>query len=288
MVELLVSMTLLSLIVLVLMTVFNSTQRAFRSSLTQTDILEGSRAAMDLMTTDLRSLTPSYGVSNFVLLGNNYSYGAVNFCATNNTYQYNLYNPLMQSLPGGNQSRTNLLQRFFVLGRVNTKWTAAGYVVDTTSANPLYPLYRYYAETNLSSDPLTLYYNFLNMVQYEQWTNLSHVMDGVVHLVVRASDPAGYWLTNAYNWTQTKRPQNVWFSPPEWGEVGFMFYSNAVPAAVELQLGVLEDRTLQRALSLPNVAPVWAQSNYLAGQSGHVQVFRQRVTIPNVDPSAYQ
>ena len=66
MVELLVAMTLLSLIVLVLMTVFNSTQRAFRSSVTQTDILEGSRAAMDLMTADLRNLTPSDGVSNNV------------------------------------------------------------------------------------------------------------------------------------------------------------------------------------------------------------------------------
>ena len=282
MVELLVAMTLLSLIVLVLMTVFNSTQRAFRASMTQTDILEGSRAAMDLMTADLRSLTPSDGA---------YYYGAVNFCATNNTYAYL---PLIQTLPGGSASRTNLLQRFFVLGRVNTKWTGAGYVVDTASASPLFPLYRYYAETNLSTDPLKLYLNFSNIVSNAQWTNanLSHVMDGVVHLVVRASDPGGYWLTNGYNWQQTNRPQNVWFSPPVWGEVGFTFYSNAVPAAVELQLGVLEDRTLQRAQSLgiPNTFyyKAAAQWTYLQSQSGHVQVFRQRVTIPNVDTSAYQ
>ena len=192
---------------------------------------------MDLMTTDLRNLTPSYGVSNFVSQGTNslnygsVNYGAVNFFATNNSY---LYEPLMQSLPGGSQQRTNLLQTFFVLGRMNTKWTGAGYVVDSTSANPLLPLYRFYAETNISANPVGLYWNFLNAVYYAQWTNMSHVMDGVVHLVVRAYDPSGYWVTNGYGFKQTKRPQNVWFSPPEWGEVGFAFYSNAVPAAVEL------------------------------------------------------
>ena len=31
-----------------------------------------------------------------------------------------------------------------------------------------------------------------------------------------------------------------------------------------------------------------AQSNYLAQQAGKVHLFRQRVAIPNVDPSAYR
>jgi hypothetical protein len=57
---------------------------------------------------------------------------------------------------------------------------------------------------------------------------------------------------------------------------------------VEINLGVLEDRTLQRAESLPNLPPAWAQSNYLAGHVGQVHLFRQRVWIRNVDPSAYQ
>jgi type II secretory pathway component PulJ len=43
----LVVVSLLSLIVLALMAVFNSTQRAFRASITQTDVLEGGRATMD-------------------------------------------------------------------------------------------------------------------------------------------------------------------------------------------------------------------------------------------------
>ena len=65
-VELLVVITLLSLIVLALMAVFNSTQTAFRASVTQTDVLEGGRAAMDMMTADLRQMAPSLGGSNSV------------------------------------------------------------------------------------------------------------------------------------------------------------------------------------------------------------------------------
>jgi hypothetical protein len=69
-------------------------------------------------------------------------------------------------------------------------------------------------------------------------------------------------------------------------------FSNTVPAAVELQLGVLEDRALSRAesLGIPNSWPSAsaAQWNYLTNRSGSVHLFRQRVTIQNVDPTAYQ
>src|SRR4051812_28901116 len=62
-VEIMVVVTLLSLIVLALMAVFNSTQQAFRASITQSDVLEGGRSAIDFMATDLRAISPS-GVNN--------------------------------------------------------------------------------------------------------------------------------------------------------------------------------------------------------------------------------
>ena len=304
MVELLVAMTLLSLIVLALMAVFNSTQQAFRSSVTQTDILEGSRAAVDLITTDLRTLTPSDGQSNYFYNASFYP-GVVNFFSSDNSYaecSYSganlLYQPLRQSLPGSDSLRANVLNYFFMLGRNNQKWTGVGYVVNATNASPLYPLYRFYAETNIAASPYGLFSAFISAVNYSQWTNMSHVLDGVVHLTVRVYDVNGYWMTNT---TQFHGPlqttnKNILFVLPmvparSGGEMGFYFYSNAVPAAVELQLGVIEDRTLQRVESLGNPAGLGlstAQSNYLAQQSGHVYLFRQRVTIPNVDPSAYQ
>ena len=294
MVELLVVMTLLSLIVLALMAVFNSTQQAFRASVTQTDVLEGSRAAVDLITADLRGLTPSDG--SFTNINNNVIGCAVNFFVTNNdTSFFQTYSPLAQSLPGSSLLRTNLLQWFFVLGRENTKWTGAGYVVDSGSASPLYPLYRFYAETNINANPVVLFNGFWKTISLAQWTNLSHVMDGVTHLVVHAYDPSGYQLTNTIQFRGrqpvtglniTVTNQNTWFSAPQWGEVGMCMFSNAVPAAVELQLGVLEDRALARASSLPFRSP--AQLKYLAQPAGAVHLFRQRVTIPNVDPTAYQ
>ncbi len=311
MVELLVAMTLLSLIVLALMAVFNSTQRAFRASVTQTDILEGSRAALDLMTSDLRTMTPSDGQSNYVYNGF-FNPGPVNFIALDNSTancSYSgaqmLYQPLRQTLPGSAAMRMNTLNYFFALGRNNQNWTGVGYVVNATNAAPMYPLYRFYAETNIAVPPISLYWAFLAAVNGSHWTNLSHVMDGVVHLTVRSYDVNGYLMTNTiqFHGSLEATNRNILFVPPgssflippgvsssAWpgSEVGCCFYSNAVPATVELQLGVIEDRTLQRALSLPNLAPAWAQSNYLASQSGHVYLFRQRVTIPNIDPSAYQ
>jgi hypothetical protein len=63
-------------------------------------------------------------------------------------------------------------------------------------------------------------------------------------------------------------------------------FSNTLPASVEIEMGVLEDRALQRAESLSG--SFLAQSNYLAGSASQVHIFRQRVSISKVDPAAYQ
>jgi Tfp pilus assembly protein PilV len=273
-VEILVVVVLMSLIVLALMAVFNSTQAAFRASITQTDVLEGGRSVTGLLKSDLEAMTPSFGVNN----------GAVNFYVTNNLLQYQLQSgPLMQSLAGSAQLRTNVLQRFFVLTRQNTMWTGIGYVVDTTSTNYFNPLYRFSITTNVMvrNMPWALYTNFL----YTPFTNMSHLVDGVVHLTVRAYDTNGYWMTNGYPIGYTHIARNAWFTPSALGEIGFYMFSNTLPASVEIQMGLLEDRTLQRAESIP-VANV--RSNYLAQQAGKVHLFRQRIPIRNVDPSAYQ
>jgi type II secretory pathway pseudopilin PulG len=286
-VEVLLVITLLSLIVLALMAVFDSTQRAFRASVTQTDVLEGGRMTMDLMATDMRSLSPSGGLSN----------GPVNFSVLPN---YTFYTPLVQTLPGSTVQRTNLLNYFFILGRQNTKWTATAYIVNTATNNPLFGLYRFYAETNTATSPSVLFSLFINQIQqpnsFSSSANFSHLIDGVVHLTVRPYDKNGtwingYWTGNAYSYTNAANTE-FFSSPPSWAETAFYMFSNTVPAAVDIELGVLENQALARAASLgiPGQAPnnVTAQWNYLAGQSGTVHLFRQRVSIPNVAPSVYQ
>jgi len=112
---------------------------------------------------------------------------------------------------------------------------------------------------------------------------MSHLVDGVVHLTVRAYDPKGQWMTNGYPFGYTNSARNAWFTPPALGEVGFYMYSNTLPASVEIQL--VCSKTARCNASNPSRPD---QSNYLAQQAGKVHLFRQRFTIRNVDPSAYQ
>ena len=272
-IEVMVVAALLALIVLALMAVFNGTQTAFRAGITQTDVLESGRAVSDLVKSDLETMTPSFGVSN----------GTVNFYVSTNSG----YVPLVQPLPGGTQPRSYVLEKFFILTRENTTWTGVGYVVDPLS-QPTNSLYRFSMSTNvMAADPCWwLFYFFTNAVANNNFTNMSHLVDGVVNLRVRAYDTNGYCMTNTIEiyGGQFVTNRNVLFSVPAWGEVGFYMFSNTLPASVEVELGILEDRTLVRAESLSGTA---AQLNYLSSHAGQVHMFRQRAWIRNVDPSAY-
>ena len=274
-IEVMVVMVLLSLIVLALMAVFNTTQTAFRAGVTQVEVMESGRSTMELMSSDLRKMAPSFGVSN----------GAVNFFAFLNGSA-----PLVQPLIASNQrQRTNTLEEFFILSRNNVNgqdiWTGTGYVVDTGSTTSINPLYRFSASTNAgAADPAVLFANFITT----PYTSMSHLMDGVVELTVRAYDPNGTLMTTniVYSGGQYVTNRNVLYFATASGETGFKMFSNTLPASVQIEMGVLEDRTLQRAESL-SASPT-AELNYLQQQAGAVHVFRQRVSIPNVDPSAYQ
>jgi prepilin-type N-terminal cleavage/methylation domain-containing protein len=272
-VEVLVVITLLSLIVLALMAVFNSTQAAFRASVTQTDVLQSGRTTMDLISEDLREMSPSSGTNN----------GPVNFYVNTNLGYASLLLPLVAS----SQLRTNVLENFFILSRENQTWTGTGYVVDQSSSVAINPLYRFSMSTNVAAaGPVALYNVFANEVNNGAFTNMSHLVDGVMDLRARAYDTNGVWINASWPFFVNTNADNIHFFISVLGETGLKMFSNTLPAAVEVQMGVLEDRTLQRAESLSG--NFQAQSNYIAQQAGKVHVFRQRVSIPNVDPVAYQ
>ena len=281
-IEVMIVVVLLSLIVFALMAVFNSTQKAFRASITQSDVLEGGRAVMDLMAGDLKGMAASGGNSNNAVNG----FGPVNFCVTN----YTGYQSLHQSLVGvgdPNTRRTNIAENFFILSSGNNNgvptWYGTGYAVYVSPTN-LYSLYRFstnraMASANAASN--LFYADFGNFLKSPN--NYSHLIDGVVGLRVHAFDTNGALIiSNLKNVATNSMFFSGEFIP---NEVGCAFYSNTLPAAVEIEMSTLEDRTLQRAESIP--IPV-TQSNYLSQQAGAVHVFRQRISIPNVDPAAYQ
>jgi hypothetical protein len=317
-VEIMVVIALLSLIVIALMAVFSSTQTAFRASVTQTDVLEGGRAAIDLMAQDLKAMTYSGGASNSpTSVSNSVPYNSlfyftngdfVNFFATANPVYYmlnpNTYGlPLLQPLVGSADGavRTNMVQGFFVLSRNNVgghdRWIGTGYAVNATNVDS--PLYRFSLEVNVESGANGLFNSYMAGVYTNGFAGpgWSHLIDGVVDLRVRAFDASGYWITNfayyagnpnayatsinTYNNISRYSPR----VPMYLDEANLYMFSNTVPAAVEIQMGVLEDRIRQRAESILNVT---ARSNYLAQQAGAIHLFRQRVTIPNFDPAVYQ
>ena len=286
-VELLVVLALLSLISFVLMAVFSTTQRAFRAGLTQTDSLESGRAVMNLIAGDMETMTPSYCFSN--------TYAPVNFFVSTNLLT-SPPSPLYQSLVGSPDGalRTNVLENFFMLSKASLNgvpsWIGTGYFVNSNEPDgTLYPLYRFYMTTNAMAGAIGVS-NLFNAFSAFQYTNAgvwSHLMDGVVNLTVRAYDTNGVWVTNGYyNGSSFSAipVQNVIFWTTSVGETGCAFYSNAVPASVQVTLGTIEDRTLQHAEGLSGAN----QSNYLANSAGQVHLFTRRVWIRNVDPTAYQ
>ncbi|HEV2327744.1 MAG TPA: hypothetical protein VGY56_03025 [Verrucomicrobiae bacterium] len=293
-VEILVTLVLLSMIVLALMAVFSGIQRAFRASLTQTDTLEAGRAVMDLIANDMTTMTPSYGVSNIVFNGSGVQFiGPVNFAATLAAYSSPpspLIQPLLSSSSGA--SRTNILENIFILSKANINgvpsWVATGYSVNTNLTDgTLYPLYRFYMTTNISAGPPaleTMYYSFAYYPNYNNSTNWSHLMDGVVNLTARAYDTNGVWITNGYTLPAAYHEQNVFSLGSTLGPSQLWFFSNAVPASVQIEMATIEDHTLRHAESLAGVN----QNSYLTNSAGQVHIFRQRVWIRNMDPTAYE
>jgi hypothetical protein len=186
------------------------------------------------------------------------------------------------------------VQDFFILTYENQVWKGVGYHVDTASTEYIYPLYRYDSSpTNLlpaRPTPMQIFTNFYsNLGSSISDTNpyMHHLMDGVVHLNVRAYDNNGLWLTNTFVDVTNHLVENAFIYGPTNGEFTIIMCSNTLPVAVEIQMGVLEDRTLSRAASF-GLNSSANYSNYLAQQVGKVHLFRQRVTIPNADPTTYQ
>ena len=306
-VEILVSISLLSFIVIGLFAMFNQTQRAFRLGMTQSDILEAGRAVTEMIPRELEQTAPSHR-------------NAVNFSVAMIPNSAPL-SPLTQSLPGTTLMRTNLLQDCFFLLRQNQTWVGIGYCVrtnDPTTGRLWLPeaspgklgagtLYRFSTSTNnlradgLPSDPSQLYVDFRNACVPGSAAISNRICEGVVHFRLRAFAINGFPLfsdaifTNACFRTnsltlgyslvrQTLAVPNLDF-PDNWS--GLYFVSNAVPATVEMELGLLEQSAWERYNSIGNDA---ARLAYLQREdiSSRVHLFRQRIPIRNVDPLPYQ
>ena len=314
-VEVLVTVGLLSFIIFGLLSMFNQTQRAFRSSMTQTDVLEAGRSVMDMIASDLRELRVAVPPEFY---GGN----STNFAVETDG------GPIYQGLPGTPTLRTNFLDRFFFTSLDNQDWCGIGYVVIPTDTNHAAgALYRYYNRipkaygTNLltATNMAFLSVDFerqatqarLNTILGLPVTNLSRVADGFVELRARPFAPNGFPIvaynpslyssntakdpltyTNAYyragplvNYSRKVPAAAAYRSVDSaaWTD-GMYFWSNMAPAAVEIEFGILEPGILKRyrAIENTNVA-----AQFLSNQVAQVHIFRQRIPVRAGNSSLY-
>jgi len=296
----------MSLIILGLLMMFSQTQRAFMSSMTQVDVLEGGRDVMDMLVNDLQNMAPSQ-------LPN-----TLNFYADTNEMCPNPAS--LQALPGNLWPRTNFQEKFFFLTKNNLSWTAVGYQVVTNDATGCVgSLYRF-SSTNLTPYAPAFQTRYLTntagVPPYSFWnqrvfTSSNKLADGVVDFRVRAfatngaaltvpigSPPVGYYEWPAWfrvsglpvsspylpPTNQIANTYAAWRSPAGSEPLAYYFWSNAMPASVEIEVGILESRLLKTYQGLGSFA---AQMNYLSNHAANVHIFRQRINLANVDPNAY-
>jgi hypothetical protein len=261
-------------------------------------VQEGGRTLVEMIARELAQTTAGYK-----RYANNQNY-IVNFRAE----LPGPASPLIQPLPGPANlangdlnARTNLLQSLFFLQKENLKWTGIGYVVRVSDGagnlaltDTVGALYRFEAsmsDRDFHADPGRLWRDFSAAVATE--SRMNKIVNGVVHFKVRTYGRDGVWQRDDLpNNSLANLKSDIRLSGFEslpmiaGGEVALAaFYSNALPAFVELELGILESRTAQRANAMLDAT---TRRTYLENQAAHVHVFRTRVPIRNVDPEAYQ
>jgi len=284
--------------------------------MSDTDMLETGRALSDMMAREMTGIRPTQ-ISNTV---NFY----VEIPQPGETVYTP---PLYQALPGTNaptnpQLRTNRLETFYFLTHPNQAWpdqawVANGYyIVPDNAGVGIGSLYRY-SNTNIQGlttyglpvlaparNLFTGFANALSQLRTDQTPSpagggtVSHIADGIVHMSLRVFATNGfpirgtgglcaYWL-DPYAGTYRAIGQTTnrfsLFTPDNW--VSQTFYSNAVPAYVELELGVLDPQSYQRYKGIDASVPS-GQVQFLSNRVAQVHIFRQRIPIRNVDPTAY-
>jgi hypothetical protein len=283
--ELLVAVSIMSLIVYALYHMFNQTQKALRGSITQVDVLESGRAALDMIGRELEQMTATgiAGTTNLYV-------GCIPAVA-----------PVVQSdLDEQQPLRTNVLQEIFFVSRRTNTWVGTGYRI-LGAQNGVGSLYRFTVSTNyrfISSNNLSGAYftaDPTNRATGTLSTNFHRVADGVIHMRLLAYDPQGRRIgvetTNFFHpqyrvlrqsLRQASLPvaatNNVILREDVARQTRLIFLSNALPAYLELEFGVVEPDTLVQYDSM-RLASASVAQDFLKKRADKVHLFRQRIPI---------
>ncbi len=245
-VELLLAVSLMSLIVFGLYSMFNETQKALRSNVSQVDVLESGRAAIERLVADFElAAAPGLPVTQSLpvvpLTAPHFYTGILtNRIAGSRTVAM----PTVQNLADGSQ-RTNVIHESFFLTRSNLNWVARGFFVSP-STNPVArasngqitfgTLFRFSSpNVNFSANNISNIFQPQRRMTPELFENLWDVylssksngsfaisnsvvaplIDGVVHFKVQPVDSVG-------------RPMRYWTNSPTAESVNFRYPSVAL------------------------------------------------------------
>ena len=307
-IELMLAVAILGVIVFALFSVFNQTQRALRRSETNTDVAQKARAVAEIIGMELEQAQPTraFYPSNSIFSKEINMLGGME-------QQYAPANFVMQSTDPTVQARTNFIHSIFFYNNRTNAWQGIGYrvVYFTDGVGSLQRfetnIFGHKPYGNLGAS------NFVNL----PLTNIAyrHVADGIVHLSFIPFDHNGRRLgwdtgnaTNAGynpeyysvirqrygNAIETGTSDTTDFSlntvllreaiptlpntPNIQYSTAFTFLSNALPAYVEMEFGMLEPETLaQYYVMLDDANPNAAK--FLQRQIAKVHLFRQRIPI---------
>jgi len=266
-VELLVAISILTLIVLVLYGLFDQVQKALRSNVAQVDVHEGGRAFMELASREMEQMQAGNVLTNVNLFAR--------FTAT----------PFRQPLLSAGEQRVNELEEVFFLSLLNKHWIGTGYRVLALNSNGIATnfaktgvgtLCRFRLSNHVANVRNPPLYARVMDVTPTNFANFQRVIDGVVHFRMRVYDQNGILITNNFNpsiLSGVLVSTNVYNNDVEYG---YAFTNKALPASLEIELAILDPHILERYRSYPNAI---VASNYLARQAGAIHLFQQRVPI---------
>ena len=252
--ELMVAVSLLALIVVALLAMFNQTQKAFRGGMAQTDVMESGRIAMQFLTREIQQIAPTkdFGATNLVMW----------------TPGSRTYTSSTMDLPS-NLARDNRLQDITFMTRINDEWMATAYRISNAvdGAGALYRWTRTYTN-GVSPQTLSNFCWFATALPAPTTagtdTNFQFIADGVVHLAAYPFTTNGVAMTN---------------SPLVVGNAirGFGYPGNELPAFLDLELGVLELKTVAQF----NARAPGARVAWITDQANRMHLFIQRIPIRN-------
>jgi prepilin-type N-terminal cleavage/methylation domain-containing protein len=295
--ELLVAVGVLSLIAVVLFRIFDQTQRALRSNVAQVDVLEGGRAILELLGRELEQMASPGEATNAATF-------YVGLVATNR----------ILDLPGdGPQAtRLNSLEGIYFLRPnrttgTNRLWDINYYQILAFSptnaviggdSRPLTyradlaregvgSLARRTATLDLAWTNTGAFFDLLRRTDADSLNEFSRVVDGLVHFKVTPLDSRGVPLELEYLRRGTNPYPEVLITNrlAPFPSIETFFYGSAVPAALHLEVGILEPQAVERWRALPTPA---TRARFLTNQAARIHYFQQRIPVrsaPRLMPS---